>query len=66
MNNAINVLRKLKRNNLERDVIRQVKKEIPNVEQYISTHRYPVLPKIVVYSAASQANSFLEKYKNVH
>ena len=64
MNNAINVLRKIKRDNLERGVVSAINKHIPNVEQYIASHRYPALPKIVVYSAASQANSFLEKYKS--
>lgn len=62
MNNGINMLRKAKRNGLERRVLSAVNKQIPNVEQYIASHRYPALPKIVVYSAASQANSFLEKY----
>jgi len=61
MNNAINMLRKAKRNALERSVISAVNSQLPNVEQYIASHRYPTLPKIVVYSAASQANSFLER-----
>ena len=61
MNNAINMLRKAKRNALERSVISAVNSQLPNVEQYIASHRYPTLPKIVVYSAASQATSFLER-----
>ena len=64
MNNGINMFRKMMRDNLERRVLNEVNKQIPNVEQYIASHRYPTLPKIVVYSAASQANSFLEKYSS--
>ena len=62
MNNFINFSKKMQRNTLERSIISAANKQIPNIEQYIGAHRYPVLPKIVVYSAAANANSFLEKY----
>ena len=62
MNNYINFARKMARNRLERATISDINKVVPNVEQYIGSSRYPVMPKIVVYSAAANAGSFLEKY----
>ena len=61
MNNFINFARKFERGRLEQTIISQANKHNPNLEQYISAHRYPILPKIVVYSAASQSDSFINK-----
>ncbi len=62
MNNFINFSKKLKRSGLERMVVSASNRAIPNIEQYISVNRYPILPKIVVYSAATNSDSFLNTY----
>ena len=62
MNNFINFSRKMQRARLERTVMAQSKELIPNVEQYLASHRFPTMPKIVVYSASSHSDSFLNKY----
>jgi len=62
MNNFRNFSLKYNRNCLERGIISRVKKFYPNVEQYISAHRFPVLPKIVVYSSSASSETFLQKY----
>ena len=60
MNNFINFSRKMQRNTLERRIISELNKKLPNLEQNIASHRYPTLPKIVVYSAVN-SNTFLDK-----
>ena len=64
MNNSLNVLKYLKRAGLERRVIAACNRSNPNVEQYIASNRYPVIPKIVIYSASASSDSFLNKYPN--
>lgn len=62
MNNFINFSRKAARDTLERRVVSASSKNIPNIEQYVSRYRYPLIPKIVVYSASSSSDSLLSKY----
>lgn len=62
MNNLKNMLDKAARNGLETNILKQVKSTFPNVEQYISAHRYPVLPKIVLYSSSANSEAYLRKY----
>jgi hypothetical protein len=61
MNNFINVARKLQRNSLERGIISSAGHRLPNIEQYISAHRFPTLPKIVVYSSVGHLDTLLSK-----
>jgi hypothetical protein len=61
MNNFINFSRKAARDTLERRIVSASNKSIPNIEQYLSSYRYPVLPKIVVYSSSSTSDSLLAK-----
>ena len=62
MNNFINFSKWFNRGQLERRVISKLNKHYPNLEQNIGMHRYPTLPKIVVYSASTSSDSFLKKY----
>ena len=62
MNNFINFAKKQQRNGLERGILAEIRKTYPHAEQYLSGHRYPTLPKIVVYSASSSSDSFLQRY----
>ena len=62
MNNFVNFARKFKRGGLERRAVWAADNALPNIEQYISVNRYPILPKIVVYSAATNSDSFLNTY----
>lgn len=61
MNNFKYVARKWHRDTLECNALAAVRAVYPNVEQCISSHRYPVLPKIVLYSSAASSESFLRK-----
>lgn len=61
MNNFVNFARKFKRGGLERRAVWAADNALPHVEQYISSHRYPVLPKIVVYSSLASSDAFLQK-----
>lgn len=66
MNNFINFGKWFQRGQLERKVISRLNKNYPNVEQNIAAHRYPTLPKIVVYSASTSSDSFLKKYASYY
>lgn len=61
MNNFRFMARKWQRDTLERNIISTLKGTYPGLEEYISSHRYPVLPKIVLYSSAASSESFLRK-----
>ena len=61
MNNLQWMARKVSRDMLERNVISSIRKYSPQIEQYTSLYRYPILPKIVVYSAAADSKSLLKK-----
>jgi hypothetical protein len=66
MNNFRYMARKWHRDTLERNIIYNLKSAYPGLEQHISSHRYPVLPKIVLYSSAASSESFLRKYLPSH
>lgn len=66
MNNYLQAVKYLKRAGLERTVVSAANKAIPNIEQYIAAHRYPTLPKIVIYSASASSDSFLNRYQRTH
>jgi hypothetical protein len=66
MNNFVNVARKVNRNSLERTVVSRLAGKYPGLEQSISAHRFPVLPKIVLYSSLASSESFLRTYGWVH
>ncbi len=53
--------RKWQRDTLERSVIASLRSTYPQLEQHISSYRYPTLPKIVLYSSAASSESFLRK-----
>ena len=66
MNKFTSLAQKAHRSGLERSVIADARRHIPHIEQFISLHRFPVMPKIVVYSAAVNVDSFLNKYPPRH
>ena len=61
MNNFRYTLNKVKRNSLERSALSVLRASNPNFEQYVSAHRYPTVPKIVLYSSLAGSDSFLQK-----
>jgi hypothetical protein len=61
MNNFRYMARKWQRDTLERSVIASLRSTYPQLEQHISSYRYPTLPKIVLYSSAASSESFLRK-----
>jgi hypothetical protein len=61
MNNFRYALNKVKRNTLERNVLAALRSSNPNFEQYVSAHRYPTVPKIVLYSSLAGSDAFLQK-----
>jgi hypothetical protein len=55
MNNFRYMARKWHRDTLERNALTAIRRVLPDAENYISSHRYPVLPKIVLYSSAASS-----------
>lgn len=64
MNNLTWMGRKVARDLLERRAVGSVRAVLPHVEQFIAVNRYPLLPKIVLYSAAASSESLLRQYSS--
>jgi len=62
MNNFRNFSRKYDRSVLERTVLSKLRSAYPNLEHSIAAHRFPTLPKIILYSSAANSEESLKKY----
>jgi hypothetical protein len=55
------LIRKTLRQGMERRIAGRYNKTAPNFDQYVSRHRFPLLPKIVVYSNIQSPQTYLDQ-----